>query len=391
MSFTSEKIQHLPPYFFSAVDKKKKELLAQGVDVIDLGIGAPDLPTPPFVIEKLKAELDNPKNGTYSPYSGIREFREAVASFYLQNYGVTLDPDTEVLALIGSKEGIANIIPAVVNPGESILVPDPGYPVYRTSAYLSGVHAIDFPLKPENSYAPDFSQLSEENMEKAKLLFLNYPGNPTAATVDLSVFEQAVSFGKDHSMAVVHDAAYSLVTFGEYKAPSILEVPGAKDVALELGSLSKSYNMTGWRIGYAVGNPEMIQALANLKSNIDTSQFMAIQKAAAAALTSDHAAVKENNDIYYERMKKMVQALNSIGIDVDLPKGAFFIWAPVPEGYSSASFAEKVLTEAGVIITPGHLFGPSGEGFFRLSMSVPNDRLDEAVKRMANLKTGVKS
>lgn len=351
MSFTSEKIQHLPPYFFSAVDKKKKELLAQGVDVIDLGIGAPDLPTPPFVIEKLKAELDNPKNGTYSPYSGIREFREAVASFYLQNYGVTLDPDTEVLALIGSKEGIANIIPAVVNPGESILVPDPGYPVYRTSAYLSGVHAIDFPLKPENSYAPDFSQLSEENMEKAKLLFLNYPGNPTAATVDLSVFEQAVSFGKDHSMAVVHDAAYSLVTFGEYKTPSILEVPGAKDVALELGSLSKSYNMTGWRIGYAVGNPEMIQALANLKSNIDTSQFMAIQKAAAAALTSDHDAVKENNDIYYERMKKMVQALNSIGIDVDLPKGAFFIWAPVPEGYSSASFAEKVLTEAGVIIT----------------------------------------
>ncbi|KAB7706545.1 aminotransferase class I/II-fold pyridoxal phosphate-dependent enzyme [Bacillus aerolatus] len=389
MLFTSNKIQNLAPYFFSSINKKKKELIAQGIDVIDLGIGAPDLPTPSFVIEKLKEELDNPKNGTYSPYSGLQEYREAVASFYLKEYGVTLDPDTEVLALIGSKEGIANIIPAVVNPGESILVPDPGYPVYRTSAYLSDVNVINLSLKPENQYAPDFTEVDKNDIERSKLLFLNYPGNPTSATVDLSAFEHAVSFCKENQIGIVHDAAYSLVTYEGYKAPSILEVPDAKDIAVEMGSLSKSYNMTGWRIGYAVGNKEMIKALATLKSNIDTSQFMAIQKAACAALTSDHATVKENNNIYYERMKKMVSALNSIGIDVELPKGSFFIWAPVPKGYSSAAFAEQVLTEAGVIITPGHAFGPSGEGFFRISMSVSTDRLDEAIKRIANLKTGV--
>ncbi|MFL0364992.1 LL-diaminopimelate aminotransferase [Pseudobacillus sp. 179-B 2D1 NHS] len=390
MTFTSNKIQQLPPYFFSSIDKKKKELSSQGIDVIDLGIGAPDLPTPSFVIETLKEELDNPKNAKYSPYSGIPEYREAVASFYLKTYGVTLDPDTEVLALIGSKEGIANIIPAVVNPGESILVPDPGYPVYRTAAYLTGVHTINLPLDRKNQYAPDFTKLSQENIEQAKLLFLNYPGNPTSATVDVSTFEHAVSFCRENQIAVVHDSAYSLVTYEDYKAPSILEVPGAKDIAIEMGSLSKSYNMTGWRIGYAVGNKEMIKALANLKSNIDTSQFMAIQKAASAALTSDHASVRENNEIYYKRMKKMVDALRTIGIDVELPKGSFFIWAPVPNGYSSAAFAEKVLIETGVIITPGNLFGPSGEGFFRLSMSVSNDRLDEAIKRIANLKARVK-
>ncbi|MEK4027951.1 LL-diaminopimelate aminotransferase [Pseudobacillus sp. FSL P4-0506] len=390
MSFTSNKIQQLPPYFFSSIDKKKKELSDQGIDVIDLGIGAPDLPTPSFVIETLKEELSNPQNGKYSPYAGIPEYREAVASFYSKTYGVSLDPDTEVLALIGSKEGIANIIPAVVNPGESVLVPDPGYPVYRTSAYLAGVHAINLPLERENQYAPDFTKLSQKDIEQSKLLFLNYPGNPTSATIDVSTFEHAVSFCRDNQIAVVHDSAYSLVTYEGYKAPSILEVSGAKDIAIEMGSLSKSYNMTGWRIGYAVGNKEMIKALANLKSNIDTSQFMAIQKAASAALTSDHASVRENNEIYYKRMKKMVDALGTIGIDVELPKGSFFIWAPVPNGYSSAAFAEKVLIETGVIITPGNLFGPSGEGFFRLSMSVSNDRLDEAIKRIANLKARVK-
>ncbi|RJS60527.1 LL-diaminopimelate aminotransferase [Bacillus sp. PK3_68] len=390
MSFTSNKIQQLPPYFFSSIDKKKKELSDQGIDVIDLGIGAPDLPTPSFVIETLKEELSNPQNGKYSPYAGIPEYREAVAAFYSMTYGVSLDPDTEVLALIGSKEGIANIIPAVVNPGESVLVPDPGYPAYRTSAYLAGVHTINLPLERENQYAPDFTKLSQKDIEQSKLLFLNYPGNPTSATVDVSTFEHAVSFCRDNQIAVVHDSAYSLVTYGGYKAPSILEVSGAKDIAIEMGSLSKSYNMTGWRIGYAVGNKEMIKALANLKSNIDTSQFMAIQKAASSALTSDHASVRENNEIYYKRMKKMVDALRTIGIDVELPKGSFFIWAPVPDGYSSAAFAEKVLMETGVIITPGNLFGPSGEGFFRISMSVSNDRLDEAIKRIANLKARVK-
>lgn len=384
-SFVSKRVQGLPPYLFSVIDEKKKRLQEEGVDVIDLGIGAPDLPTPNFIVDRLIKELQDPSNFKYSGYAGCQEFREAVASFYKQQYGVDLDPTTEILTLVGSKEGIAHVIPAMIDPGDAALIPDPGYPVYRTATYLAGGQCIDLPLDAQDHYRPIFSQLPPSVCEKAKLMFLNYPGNPTAATVELDVFEEAVAFAKKHQIGVIHDSAYGLVTFDQFKAPSILQVEGAKEIAIEFGSLSKSFNMTGWRIGYAVGNSEIIRALSNVKSNIDTSQFLPIQKAAAEALTSDYHAVEQNNAIYNERLEKMLEALKSIGIHVEKPRGSFFIWAPVPSGFSSSQFAEMVLEETGVIITPGNSFGPSGEGYFRISLSVPTERLDEAVKRIKSL------
>lgn len=389
MAFVSKRVQGLPPYLFSVIDEKKKRLQEKGMDIIDLGIGAPDLPTPDFVVERLKRELTNPLNFKYSGYGGCQEFREAVASFYKNYYQVDLDPNTEVLTLIGSKEGIAHIVPAMIDPGDVVLIPDPGYPVYRTAAYLSGGECVDLPLIPDQNYRPDYTKVSNQHKQQAKLMFLNYPGNPTAATVELNVLEEAVHFAKKYQIGIVHDSAYNLVTFDGFKAPSILQVPGAKEVAVEFGSLSKSFNMTGWRIGYVVGNKEIIRALSIVKSNTDTSQFLPIQKAAAEALTSDYSTVEQNNQIYNERREKMVEALQNIGIQVEKPRGSFFIWAPVPKGYSSQEFAEKVLEEAGVIITPGNAFGPSGEGYFRIALTVPSERLSEAVDRMKSLKLEV--
>ncbi|MGM8215247.1 LL-diaminopimelate aminotransferase [Bacillaceae bacterium W0354] len=385
MNFTSERIQSLPPYIFSQFQQKKKVLEEKGMDIIDLGIGAPDLPTPTFIIDELKKEVSKPENHRYSNYSGCLEFREAVSQFYKKHYDVDLDPEKEVLALIGSKEGIANLISAVINPGEKVLIPDPGYPVYRSAVHIAGGVSVDLPLDATNNYVPMFEQLDEDDLENSKLMFLNYPGNPTAATVELNTFLEAVTFARTHKLAIAHDSAYSLVTFDDYKAPSILQVPGAKDVAVEFGSLSKSFNMTGWRIGYVVGNKELIKALSIVKSNTDTSQFLPIQKAAAKALQSDLTTVGENNDVYKERMDQMIEALQSLNIHVERPRGTFFIWAKVPDGLTSMEFAEKLLEEAGIIVTPGHAFGPSGEGYFRISLSVATERLQEVIRRMKQL------
>lgn len=381
----SKRVQGLPPYVFSVIHEKKAHLQAKGIDVIDLGIGAPDLPTPYFIVEKMIAELAKPQNFTYSPYEGCEEFREAIAAFYEKHYSVQLDPKTEILTLIGSKEGIANIFPALIDKGDTVLIPDPGYPVYRTAAYLAGAECLHLPLDAKNQYRPLFSELSIDTCQNAKMMVLNYPSNPTAATVDLAVFQEAISFAKKYRIAVIHDAAYALVTFGDYAAPSIMQVPGAKDIAVEFGSLSKSFNMTGWRIGYVVGNKDMIRALATIKSNIDSSQFLPIQKAAAAAMLSDFTTVVDNNQVYEERLHTMLSALRTIGIEVEEPQGTFFIWARVPPTYTSTQFTEKLLEEAGVVITPGNAFGPSGEGYFRLSLSVPTVRLKEAAARMKNL------
>jgi LL-diaminopimelate aminotransferase len=389
LSILSRRVQGLPPYLFSIIDEKKKLLQAKGMDVIDLGIGAPDLPTPDFIVEKLIKELNDPLNFKYSGYSGCQEFREAVASFYKNHYQVDLDPNTEVLTLIGSKEGIAHIVPAMIDPGDVVLIPDPGYPVYRTASYLSGGVCVDLPLVPSENYRPDFSKLSSHEKEKARLMFLNYPGNPTAATVEVEILKEAVNFAKENQIGIVHDSAYNLVTFDGFKAPSILQVDGAKEIAVEFGSLSKSFNMTGWRIGYVVGNRDIIHALSIVKSNTDTSQFLPIQKAAAEALFSDYSTVEHNNNIYNQRLEKMLEALRNIGVQVEKPRGSFFIWAPVPGGYTSQQFAEKVLEEAGVIVTPGNAFGPSGEGYFRISLTVPTERLFEAVERIKTLNLGV--
>ncbi|MDC3423186.1 LL-diaminopimelate aminotransferase [Aquibacillus sp. 3ASR75-11] len=388
MSFGSEKVNSLPPYLFSVFQKKKKQLQAEGVDVIDLGIGAPDLPTPPFIVNRLVEEVQKPENHRYSNYAGCQEYREAVAQFYNRNYDVDLDPDTEILTLVGSKEGIAHLISAVINPGEAVLIPDPGYPVYKSAVHLAGGESIYLPLDEEQGYKPNFDRISRLDVKKAKLMFLNYPSNPTSATVHLNTFMEAITFAKKHELAVVHDSAYGLVTFDGYKAPSILQAPGAKDLAVEFGSLSKSFNMTGWRIGYVVGNKEMIKALSVVKSNIDTSQFLPIQKAAAEALSSNLVSVDENNNVYKKRMMNMLEALKKMGLEVEEPKGTFFIWAPVPKGYRSEEFAEKMLEEAGVIVTPGSAFGPSGEGYFRISLSVDSERLKEAAARMVRLELG---
>lgn len=377
-----QRLQNIPPYLFHEINKKKRELEEQGVQVIDLGIGCPDLPTPKHIVERLKSEMDDPNNFKYPGYSGCSEFREAVAHFYKERFDVSLDAESEILALIGSKEGIGHFISAVVDPGDIVLIPNPGYPVYQAATYLANGVPYSMPLLKENGFLPDFSSLPMDVVQKAKLMFLNYPGNPTAAVADENFFREAVTFAKQNGIIIAHDAAYQMVTFDGYKAPSILQVEGAKEVAVEFGSLSKTYNMTGWRLGYATGNKAALSLLSIVKSNMDTSQFLPIQKAGATALLSDQRCVEEYNLIYQERQDAMIAALRDIGIDTDAPKGSFFIWAPVPDGYTSGEFASKVLEEAGVIVTPGTAFGEYGEGYFRISLSVPTNKLLEAANRM---------
>ena len=390
MKFHSDRIGQIPPYLFADINKKKAEMEKAGVDIIDLGLGDPDLPTPRHIIDKLTEEAQDVKNLKYPSYIGIPEFRKAVADFYWRHYKVELDPESEVLALIGSKEGIAHLVPTLVDPGDYVLIPDPSYPVYRMATLLANGHCYNMPLTAENHFKPDFAAIPEEVLKSAKLMFLNYPGNPTAATVDLDFFEEAVAFAKKHQIALAHDSAYNLITFESYKAPSILEAEGAKDIAVEFGSLSKTYNMTGFRIGYVVGNKEIIKSLSVYKSNTDTGQLAPIQKAAAFALDGDQSCVEENNNVYKQRMAAMLDGLKTIGIEVKPPKGSFFIWAPVPEGYTSADFVTKVMEQTGVIMTPGSAFGPSGEGYFRVSLSVPSERLQEAVHRIKhNLKLAI--
>ncbi|KIL72877.1 LL-diaminopimelate aminotransferase [Bacillus badius] len=382
MRYQSQRIAQIPPYMFAEFNKKKRMMQEAGIDVIDLGIGDPDLPTPQHIIDKLVEETADPQNLKYPSFIGCTDFRKAVAAFYQRQFHVELDPETEVLALIGSKEGLAHLVPTVIDPGETVLAPDPGYPPYRMAISLAGGQLYPMPLLEKNNFEPEFQNIPENAAAKAKLMFLNYPGNPTAATVDVDFFRKAVSFAKQHKIVIAHDAAYNMVTFDGYQAPSILQAEGAKEVAVEFGSLSKTYSMTGWRIGYAVGNKEVLRALSTYKSNTDTGQFTPIQKAAAHALTASQESIKTSNEIYAERMKAMTAALKTIGVNTGRTRGTFFIWAPVPDGYTSAEFADRVLEKTGVIITPGHAFGAAGEGYFRLSLSVPTARLTEAINRM---------
>ncbi|TFJ91921.1 LL-diaminopimelate aminotransferase [Lentibacillus salicampi] len=386
MSFVSDKVTHLPPYLFSEIQQKKKTLQAEGVDVIDLGIGAPDMPTPDFIIDRLAEESRIPANHRYSPYRGCTEFREAVAHFYKKQYNVDLDPETEVLAVIGSKEGIANLMHATINPGDTVLVPAPGYPVYGTAVDLAGGNSAALPLDETNGYVPLYNQVDHKSINQATIMLLNYPSNPTAATVNDDTFLEAVAFARKNQLLLVHDAAYDMITFHGYESPSVMQVPGAKSHAVEFGSLSKSFNMTGWRIGYVVGNKEVINALATFKSNIDTSQFLPIQKAAATALKSDFSAVKRHNAIYQQRMEKLYDTFREMGIEATKPNGTIFLWAKVPDGFTSTSFANKLLDEAGVIVTPGNAFGSRGEGYFRVALTVTTGRLDEVIRRMRQLR-----
>ncbi|MFC7392781.1 LL-diaminopimelate aminotransferase [Scopulibacillus cellulosilyticus] len=378
----SQIVQQMPPYLFSNLNRKKETLKKQGVDIIDLGIGDPDLPTPTFIIDQLIKELEHPENFRYSAFNGCPEFRQAVSDFYFKHFQVEIDENKEVQTLIGSKEGIAHLIQAMIDPGDFVLIPDPCYPVYKMAVHLAGGKIFPMPLKAENGFKPVFESIPIDVLKKAKLAFLNYPSNPTGATVDIEFFEKAVAFFKKHGIYIAHDSAYNLVTYGDYQAPSILQVDGAKEMAVEFGSLSKAFNMTGWRIGYLVGHKEIINTLLTVKSNLDSSQFLPIQKAAAIALESDLSFLKERNAVYEKRGKVMCQALQDIGIETGPLKGSIFLWVKVPESMTSASFCERLLEEAGVVVTPGTAFGDHGEGYFRISLSVPDERLREAAGRI---------
>ena len=382
----AERLTKLPPYLFKELDRKRDEAISKGVDVIDLGVGDPDLPTPEPVVEEMKKAVQDPNNHRYPSYSGMIEFRKAVAKWYKDRFGVSLDPEHEVLSLIGSKEGIAHFPLAFVNPGDIVLVPSPAYPVYNIATIFAGGTSFFMPLLEKNLFLPDLSSIPRQIAEKAKIMFINYPNNPTSAIADRTFFKEVVKFAKRYEIIVCHDAAYTEISFDGYIPPSFLEVDGAKDVAIEFHSLSKTYNMTGWRIGFAVGNSELVSALGAIKSNVDSGVFQAVQVAAIRALQLDESWLKKTVEIYRKRRDLLVDALNNIGLKVKPPKATFYLWIKVPEGYDSEGFASKLLEEAGVVVTPGNGFGEPGEGYIRISLTQRDERLKEAVTRIKRIK-----
>ena len=379
------RLQRLPPYLFAQIEKKIAAKRDAGVDVITLGIGDPDTATPGPVIDALCAHARRPDTHQYPSNRGRAGFRTGVADFYARRFGVDLDPETEIIPALGAKEAIANINLAFLDPGDVALAADPGYPVYVNGPILAGAEPVSMPLVPELGFQPDLEAIPAEVARRAKLMYLNYPNNPTGAVVDDDLFARVVEFARRHDVIVVHDNAYSEITFDGYRAPSFLATPGAKDVGIEVFSLSKSYNMTGWRVGAVVGNPELVEIYWQLKTNIDSGMFEAVQEAGVAALTDCDAAVAEMCALYGRRRDTLVSALRAIGIPVTPPRGTIYVWAPVPEGETSAGFTERVLEDAGVVISPGSAFGPSGEGFVRMSLTTPDDRLNEAAERIAAL------
>lgn len=376
------RIRNLPPYLFARIEKKVEEAREKGVDIISLGIGDPDRPTPDHIIDKLVEQAKNSANHQYPSSVGMLSYRQAVAKWYTDRHGVTLDPKAEVVTLIGSKEGIAHINFCYVDPGDVNLVPDPGYPVYGIGTLLAGGEPYLMPLTEDNKFLPDLTAIPTDVAKKAKIMFLNYPNNPTGALANADFFRDVVSFAKEHDVIVCHDAAYSEITFDGARAISFLEIPGAKEVGIEFNSLSKPFNMTGWRIGWAAGNSQVVEALGRLKSNIDSGQFQAIQYAGIAGLTGPQDTVARMREIYRERREVVVEGLNAMGWNLEKPKGSFYVWAPVPMGYTSSEFAEVVLEKAGVIITPGNGYGTYGEGYFRIALTVDKERIREALQRM---------
>jgi LL-diaminopimelate aminotransferase len=382
----ASRLNLLPPYLFAELDRLKREVQQTGVDVISLGIGDPDLPTPAHIIEALKRTAETPANHRYPDYEGLLRFRESASNWYKRRFEVALDPNREVCALIGSKEGIANFPVATVDPGDIVLIPDPGYPVYYSGCVFNGGEPYFMPLRRENAFLPDLNAIPKEVARRARLMWLNYPNNPTAATAELSFLQDAVRFCLANDIILAHDFAYSEMAFDGYRAPSLMQVEGARECAVEFHSLSKTYSMTGWRVGFVVGNDKLIGALGKVKTNVDSGVFQAVQEAAIAALDGSDEKVREYCAIYKERRDLMVEALRALGLACDVPRATFYIWAQVPHGYTSVSFTERVLKETGVVITPGSGFGKGGEGYVRFSLTVPSERLKEAVGRIKALR-----
>ena len=378
----AKRILDLPPYLFAELDRAKAELQAQGKEVISLGVGDPDVPTPEPIIEVLKREAQEPANHQYPSYEGLLSFREAVAGWYESRVGVALDPVWEVVSLIGSKEGIAHLPLAFVDPGDVGLYGDPGYPVYSVAISFAGGTAVSLPLTEENGFLPDLEAIPAETARKAKIMYLNYPNNPTAATADEAFFERLVAFARRHEILVCHDAAYTEIAFEGYKPPSFLQAQGAKDVGIEFHSLSKTYNMTGWRIGFCVGNEDAVAGLGKVKTNIDSGVFQPVQYAGVEALLRNGEVPRKLNELYQRRRDRVIEGLRSCGLKPFVPKATFYIWCPVPGGIESKEFAKKLLVEAGVVVTPGVGFGEYGEGYFRISLTQPEEILEEAVVRI---------
>ena len=381
----AERIRTLPPYLFAAIDEMKQQAIARGVDIINLGIGDPDLPTPDPILERMQQAVTDPQHHQYPSSSGMLSFRTAVAGWYQRRFNVTPDPKSEVVTLIGSKEGIGHVPMAFIDPGDVVLVPSPGYPVYPVSASFAGGIAHEMPLLKQNGFLPDLDAIPPDVARKAKLMFLNSPNNPTSVIADTAFFSRVIAFAKEHHVIVCHDAAYSEIFYDGLRPSSFLEAEGAMDVGIEFHSLSKTFNMTGWRIGFAVGRAEVIAGLSQIKSNMDSGQFQAVQEAGITALESDDRLTAGLRDIYQERRDVLVAGLRNLGLEFDTPSATFYVWIEVPKGYTSASFTAHLLEKAGIVTTPGNGFGAPGEGYIRMALTTTKERLAEAVDRLKQI------
>ena len=380
----AKRVQQLPPYLFVGISRIIAAKRAEGIDVVDFGIGDPDIPTPEPVLDALKSASDTPANHRYPESEGLPEFRQAVADWYDRRFGIGLDPATEAINLIGAKEGIGHAALCFIDPGDIALVPDPAYPVYSIGTMFAGGESHYVPLLEKNDWLVDFADIPSDAAKKAKVIWLNYPNNPTGAVAPVEFYREAVKFARQFDLYLLHDACYTEVTYDDYVAPSILQVDGAREVSMEFHSLSKTANMTGWRVGMAVGNSEMVNALMRVKSNIDSGLSQAIQEMGIAALELPAEWIAANNEIYRQRRNKLVGGLRSIGLNPNTPKAGLYIWSPTPAGYTSAAFAELLLNELDMVVTPGTGYGPSGEGYIRLSLTTPDEKVDEGLRRLSN-------
>ncbi len=381
----AERIKTLPPYLFAAIDEMKQQAIARGVDIINLGIGDPDLPTPEPILERMQKAVTDPQHHQYPSSSGMLSFRTAVAGWYKRRFNVTVDPKSEVVTLIGSKEGIGHVPLAFIDPGDVVLVPSPGYPVYPVAASFAGGTAHEMPLLKQNGFLPDLDAIPPDVARNAKLMFLNSPNNPTSVIADTAFFARVIAFAKEHHVIVCHDAAYSEIFFDGHRPSSFLEAEGAMDVGIEFHSLSKTFNMTGWRLGFAVGRAEVIAGLSQIKSNLDSGQFQAIQEAGMTALESDDRLTAGLRAIYQERRDVLVAGLRNLGLEFETPSATFYVWIEVPQGYTSASFTAHLLEKAGIVTTPGNGFGAPGEGYIRMAFTTTKERLAEAVDRLKQI------
>jgi len=382
----ARRIEELPPYLFAEIDKKKNQMIEKGVDIIDLGVGDPDIPTPNHIIEGLKKAAEDPSNHTYPSYIGMMAFREAAAEWYKKRFDVDLDPVSEVVALIGSKEGIAHAPLAFLDPGDIALVPDPGYPVYPVATTFAGGVPYNMPLLKENGFLPDLDSIPEDVLKKTKLMFLNYPNNPTTAVADKGFFKEVVEFASRNNILVCHDAAYTEIAFDGCVPPSFLEVDGAMDVCLEFHSLSKTFSMTGWRIAFAAGNSRAVGGLGKIKTNIDSGAFQAVQIAGITALNDYELGLEDRKSVYQKRIELFCKGLDEAGLDYSKPEATFYVWFDVPKGFNSSEFSSKLLEEAGIVVTPGNGFGEAGEGYARVSVTFDTERIAQAAERIKDFK-----